>query len=1153
MRRSLLILLTLIAVTIVPVLAERLIAGWTPVAVAASTFTVTNTNDSGPGSFRQAIIDANNTPGLDSIVFNIGSGPATIRPLQRLDALTGPVIIDGTTQPGFSGTPIIELDGTLQPDGNGLRLSGGDSTVRALVINRFKFDGILIDTLGGNRIEGCYIGTDATGMIAQANGADGINAWVSNNIIGGPTAAARNVISGNFESGIDISRPCCTGDTSSIVGNVIQGNYIGVNVAGNAAIQNRREGVRFSSLNSGVSVTGNTIGGTQPGEGNVISGNHFEGLKLEGTLTSNNTVQGNFIGTDVTGNFAIRNDSAGVWIEGSNNLIGGSTDAARNVISGNGCFGSSCGVSPNGVNLASGSGNILRRNIIGANAALTGPLPNTAHGVAIPLNNNTINNNVVESNVIAFNGSDGIASAAGLGNSFRSNSIFSNGSTGGNASIGIDLDILGVTPNGTGNGSRNFPVITSATVSANSINIKGTLNSTPSSTFTLDFYNNSVCDPTGFGEGARFIGSAPTTTDSSGQASFDVNFSVTLPSNVILSATSTNPANNTSEFSHCFQNAPGPGSLSFNNGPIAITEGDGSATFTVVRTGGSAGQLTVSYEAISGTATSGVDFTPTQGTLTFADGEVSKTFTVPVLEDNIDEPFEEATIRLSTTGNLDTLGAFSATLLRIFDNNPRVTVSIGNVNDTEGNSGTKNFNLPLTLSGLSSQAVTVNFVVTGESATAGSDFVVPSATSIIIPPMTTSATLSVTVNGDTDFENDETFVVSLQSATNANLGAAAAGFGTIINDEFPQFTFHFSATAYSVNEGSPFVVINVRRDTGTAFPATVKYLTSDATDVNFNCNPSTAGQMTGAASRKCDYHIASGRLRFAPGESAKNIVVSIVNDVYVEDLESFTISLTSPTGAGVSIPNTATIRIIDDDTPGQPNPIDNTGFFVRMLYVDLLSREPDPAGFDGWVHRIDFCGQPGEPPPPCDRVTVGGDGFLRSAEFFDREFFVLRLYRTAFARILRYDDVGDLAYVSGFLTTADLELNKQELVSEIMSRPEFTGIYNGLNNSQFVDMMLIKADIILDDFNARDAWISALNNGTKTRAVVFREISERPEVSNKYLHEAQVVSCYYGFFTRNPDGAYFNYLQRLDSGEINLGDLANAFINAAEYRQRFGQ
>jgi hypothetical protein len=140
-----------------------------------------------------------------------------------------------------------------------------------------------------------------------------------------------------------------------------------------------------------------------------------------------------------------------------------------------------------------------------------------------------------------------------------------------------------------------------------------------------------------------------------------------------------------------------------------------------------------------------------------------------------------------------------------------------------------------------------------------------------------------------------------------------------------------------------------------------------------------------------------------------------------------------------------------------------------MLYVDLLSREPDPAGFNGWVQRIDLCGQPGQPPPPCDRVTVGGDGFLRSTEFFDREFFVIRLYRTALGRILRYDDVGDLAYVSGFLTDADLELNKQEVVAEIMARSEFGNIYNTLGNAQYVDTMISTAAVTLPA-GVRDGW-----------------------------------------------------------------------------------
>ena len=160
-------------------------------------------------------------------------------------------------------------------------------------------------------------------------------------------------------------------------------------------------------------------------------------------------------------------------------------------------------------------------------------------------------------------------------------------------------------------------------------------------------------------------------------------------------------------------------------------------------------------------------------------------------------------------------------------------------------------------------------------------------------------------------------------------------------------------------------------------------------------------------------------------------------------------------------------------------------------------------------------------------------------------------YRTGFGRIPQYSEVGDLAYVSGFLSSSDLELNKQELVADIMSRSEFSNKYSGLTNLGYVDALLQTAGVTVDTAS-HDAWVTALNGNTKTRAQVYREISERQEVSDKYLHEAQVVSAYYGFFSRNPDGAaYSSYLPRLDSGEINLGDLANAFVNSLEYRQRF--
>lgn len=369
-----------------------------------------------------------------------------------------------------------------------------------------------------------------------------------------------------------------------------------------------------------------------------------------------------------------------------------------------------------------------------------------------------------------------------------------------------------------------------------------------------------------------------------------------------------------------------------------------------------------------------------------------------------------------------------------------------------------------------------------------------------------------------------------------------------------QPTMQLSSTTYNVNEalsaGQSFATITLTR-TNTAVAATVKYETSDSTDVNFQCNPSTGGQPTGVASRKCDYHIGSGRVRFAAGEVSKQIVLSIIDDVYIEGPENFTLTLSNPVGATLGSTTTATVTIADNDAAAAPNPIDGTQFFVRQLYVDLLSREPDVQGWNGWISRIDLCGQPGQAPPPCDRVTVGGDGFLRSGEFFDRQFFVLRLYRTGIGRILLYPEVGDLAFVSGFLSAGDLELNKQDLVAALMTKPEFAPL-NALSNPSFVATLVQTANVTIDPA-VISAWVAALNAGTKTRAQVYREISERPEVSARWLQEAQVVSAYYGFFTRNPDGAaYSSYLPRLQSGEINLGDLANAFINSPEYRLRFG-
>ena len=193
-----------------------------PVTTVAP-FSVGNTSDSGPGSLRQAIIDANADPGTtDHISFVIpGSGVHTITLLTALPPITSPLVIDGTTQPGYAvGAPLIELNGNGK---TGLVLNGGESTIRGLVINGFSGDAIVISS-AGNTIEGNLIGTDPSGTLARPNTGNGIRITGSSNVVGGTTASARNFIAGNVGDGVLVSG-------ASAAGNRILGNYIGTNAA----------------------------------------------------------------------------------------------------------------------------------------------------------------------------------------------------------------------------------------------------------------------------------------------------------------------------------------------------------------------------------------------------------------------------------------------------------------------------------------------------------------------------------------------------------------------------------------------------------------------------------------------------------------------------------------------------------------------------------------------------------------------------------------------------------------------------------------------------------------------------------------------------------------------------------------------------------
>jgi hypothetical protein len=345
---------------------------------AQETFTVTNTNDSGPGSLRQAILDANARPGADMIVFNIpGTGPHPIRPRSQLPTITNSVTIDGTSEPDFTATPVVELDGSRAGmEADGLIIAAGMSTVRGLVINRFENGVVLFGLFAGdNQVQGNYIGTDVTGAAPLGNARHGVLIVAPGNTIGGTVAEARNVISGN---GVGVGIV----DRSS-VRNLVQGNFIGTDVTGTVALGNTNTGVLIGgSMFDFADAPSNDIGGTIPGARNLISGNGGNGVEISGNNSSGNQVLGNYIGTDVNGTAALPNAHDGVLINDAHgNTIGGPAigppvEGARNVISANG---------DRGVNIVGpgARGNRVQGNYIGTDASGMARLGNRLDGVSI--------------------------------------------------------------------------------------------------------------------------------------------------------------------------------------------------------------------------------------------------------------------------------------------------------------------------------------------------------------------------------------------------------------------------------------------------------------------------------------------------------------------------------------------------------------------------------------------------------------------------------------------------------------------------------------------------------------------------------------------------------------------------------------------------
>ncbi len=478
-------------------------------------FVVNTTSDEGDGvcgivqcTLREAIDAANHSAnefGPDQIAFAIpGPGLHTISPLSELPMVSDPVIINGLTQPGASceawpPTLLIQLDGSAAPNANGLTLMS-DNTVTGLVINRFSRNGVELH--GWNNTLHCnFIGTDASGREALGNGENGVLVGSGNNLIGGVTPDSRNLLAGNLANGISFAVNDSPGNQPS----------------GSPAPRKLRE--------------------------------------------LQNLVQGNFIGTNVYGDSPLGNQGDGIEIRGSFygsflTIVGGPAPGAGNVISGNG---------GHGISLKYGADYMtVQGNKIGTDVGGNSSVGNVGSGVYLEGSNDNLigGTSPGEGNRIAYNGGDGITVIFSFRVTFLGNQIELNDG------LGIDLNGDGPTLNnpddlgGKGaNGDQNYPLVFSAVPNGLTTLLSGRLDSSHAETFTLEFFDNSACDPSTYGEGATPLTTISVTTDLQGSAPFSLTLPTSLPLNHFITATATDSDGNTSEFGPC--QAVGPNNVTW--------------------------------------------------------------------------------------------------------------------------------------------------------------------------------------------------------------------------------------------------------------------------------------------------------------------------------------------------------------------------------------------------------------------------------------------------------------------------------------------------------------------------------------------------------------------------------------------------------------
>jgi hypothetical protein len=353
--------------------------------------------------------------------------------------------------------------------------------------------------------------------------------------------------------------------------------------------------------------------------------------------------------------------------------------------------------------------------------------------------------------------------------------------------------------------------------------------------------------------------------------------------------------------------------------------------------------------------------------------------------------------------------------------------------------------------------------------------------------------------------------------------------------------FNVGLSVFLENEGMGEIVIT--RAGNTSVACSVEFFTTD-----------------GAAPQAGDYILNSGVLNFAPGETGKTVQLLVIDDLYVEGPETFTVTLNNPQGAVLGAVNTLTVSLADKDTgPPATNPADAAQFFVRGHYYDFLSRLPDAGGLDYRTNQIAQCGGDAG----CIRLRRIGvsAAFFIELEFQETGFVVYRLHRAAFglrpapdqtrAKVDYLQFMTDRAQIVG---GPQLEQTTQAFASRFVQRGAFLAEYPlALTNAPLVNKLFDTASLTGAAFTAaRQAEIDAMNTQGRARAQVLLNVINLDAFKTREYNPAFVLMQYFGYLRRNPDqGGYDFWLEILNRQPANSSGMVCAFVTSSEYQLRF--